>query len=594
MAGSMTDVVGYRSDSAVNGGALMSALAPQLDNCLTGKLPLLNGPGMTIENSLYYDLASSTVTAVELQETFQKDRIVLNNLSTGNSGTCYIPNVLFTNTLFLCLELKSLIWPTLTNQPYNSSYIYLPEAWGFQFLGSLIMYPGACTVANIEISGETNFLVAIAQCETQQKRQMMLSRAGRYLNSMDPQSVLAAPASGQPVFRLRPKYQYNSPYCYSSVLNNFSSSQPLQPYDAEFPPLRTAIFPLRTFFSSIYAMEKRISFDTKLLTQPIQLTCQIRPLAQVVKTNVSSFQDTLSNFQSATIQSWQEELSDKSLSLRSELLRAPDFNVSYPFQYLQSAQFQIPSASGAKSPWDGSNLVMMNLTSLLNSDLTTMLFYITGNYQRNDVNAQTYKFVGNGPMSSDGTQFATTYNGSDYTWCYGVELQNIELKLNGQRYYAFQADTYSGVTMAKQIDSETYFVQRPLVGQYRQQTQDGDLYAFNQFYLGSVVNGEGTAPIPEMRSALLPSHVYELNFGKLRSLVNEAHMQNTCRFTNQIFQLAFVCADLFACPNLPGFATGGFSNPGPTNSPWNLYMTFCYNAVLLVGGDGGTSKLITN
>jgi hypothetical protein len=342
-------------------------------------------------------------------------------------------------------------------------------------------------------------------------------------------------------------------------------------------------------------MEKRISFDTKLLTQPIQITCQIRPLAQVIKTNVSSFSDTLQNFQSATVQSWQEELSDKSLSLRSELLRAPDFNVSYPFQYLQSAQFQIPSASGSKSPWDGSNLVMMNLTSLLNSDLTTMLFYVTGNYQRGDVNANTVAFSGNGPQSSDGTSYATTYNGSDYTWCYGVDLQNMELKLNGQRYYAFQNDTYSGVTMAKHLDSETYFVQRPLIGQYRQQTKDGDVYAFNQFYLGSAATGNaGEVPVPEMRSCLLPSHLYELNFGKLRSLVNEAHMQNTCRFTNQIFQLSFICADLFACPNLQGFATGGFSNPGPTNSPWNVYMTFCYNAVLLVGGDGGTSKLITN
>lgn len=587
----MTDVVGYRNDSG--GGAMMSSLAPQLDNCLTGKLPLLNGPGMTIENSLYYDLASSTVTAVELQETFQKDRIVLNNLATGNSGTCYIPNVLFTNTLFLCLELPSLTWPDMPSLPNDSSYIYLPECWAFQFLGSLIIYPGACTVANIEISGESNFLVAIAQCETQQKRQIMMGRAGRYLNSMDPQSVLAGPASNRPVFRLRSKYQYNSPYCYSSVLTALAPAAPVQPYDAEYPPLRTGILPLRTFFSSIYAMEKRISFDTKILTQPIQVTCQIRPLNQVIKTNVPSFQTQLANFKTASVQAWQQELSDKSLSLRSELLRAPDFNVSYPFQYIQSAQFQIPNASGNASPWDGSNLVMMNLTSLLNSDLTTMLFYVTGNYQRGDVNASVYKITDPSNSSKDGTAYSTTYNGSDYTWCYGAQLQNMELKLNGQRYYAFQADSYSGVTMAKQIDSESYFVQRPLVGQTRQQAKDGDQYAFSQFFNSSIQTGSDVPP-PEMRSAVLPSNIYELNFGKLRSLVNEPHMQNTCRFTNQIFQLWFVCADLFACPNLPGFATGGFSNPGPSTSPWNVYMTFCYNAVLLVGGDGGTSKLITN
>lgn len=590
----MTDVVGYRNDSsAVGGGALMSALAPQLDHCLTGKLPLLNGPGMTIENSLYYDVASSTVTAVELQETFQKDRIVLNNLTVGNSGTCYIPNVLFTNTLFLCLELKSLTWPaTMAGFPNNSSYISLPEAWGFQFLGSLIIYPGACTVANIEISGESNFLVALAQCETRGKRQVMISRAGRYLNSMDPQSVLAAPAPGQPVFRLRNKYQYNGYSCYPTVVNALNPTAPLQQYDAEYPALRTAIFPLRTFFSSIFALEKRISFDTKLLTQPIQLTCQFRPLNHVVKTNVSDFKTTLANFKNATVQAWQEELSDSSLSLRSELLRAPDFNVSYPFQYIQSQQFQVPSAcNSGGSPWDGCNLINMNLTSLLNSDLTTMLFYVRGDYQLCDKNAVVYP-VASGNASVDGTAYTTTYNGSDYTWCYGIELQNMELKLNGQRYYAFQADSYTGVSLAKHLDSESYLVQRPMVGQYRQQTANNDYYAFRQFYLN---DAETITDAPTMNSVLLNGHIYELNFGKLRSLVNEAHMQNTCRFTNQIFQLSFICADLFACANLAGIGANAFSGAtGAVNCLWTLFMTFCYNAVLLVGGDGGTSKLITN
>lgn len=598
MAGAMSDITGYRSDAATTGGAMMRGVAPQLDNVLTGKLPLLNGPGMVIENSLYYDISSSTVTAVELQETFQKDRISLNNLSTGTAATCYVPNVLFANTLYLNLELKSENWPTTLALPYDNSYIYLPDAWGFQFVGSIVLYLGACTIANIEISGESNFLVCMAQCETQKKRQQILNHAGRYLNSQDPQSCLAAPAPGLPVFRLRGRYEQNNPYCYSSVLNTFNSANPLCALDSEYPPLRNAMVPIRLPFSSICALEKRISFDTKLLTQPIQLTFQMRNMSSVIKTNVPAFQTDLLSFRSASVQLWQQELSDKSLSLRSELLRAPDFNVGYPFQYIQSVSTPVPAAGGSKSPWDGSNLIFMNLTSLLNSDLTTMLFYVTGSYQRQDVSAQVSPYVGGGGVqSSDGTAYATTYNGSDYTWAYGVELQNMELKLNGQRFYAFDADSYSGATMAKQIDMENFFVQRPLIGQKRIQTQNNDWGAFSQFYTGTSVNGTVSGyltPAPEMRSVLLPSHFYELNFGKLRSIVNEAHMQNTGRFTNQTFQLAFVAVDPYACPNLPGYATGGFTNPGQVGTPWNVFMTYTYNAVLLVGGDGGTSKLITN
>lgn len=599
-AGGMSDVTGYRSDAAVDGGALMKAVAPQLDSVLTGKLPLLNGPGMVIENSLYYDIASSTVTAVELQETFQKDRITLNNLSTtGGSASCYIPSVLFANTLFLNVELPPLTWSasygmtdTTSGTPTgDDSYFFAPDGWGFFFVGSVIIYVGASTISQIEISGESNFLIAMAQCETRSKRQQVLSHAGRYLNSADSQSVMASPAPNLSVFRLNPRYPYASPFAYSSVLVTSGATTPLNPYDAEYPPLRNALIPIRLPFSSLCALEKRISFDCKLLTQPIQLTFQIRPRSQVIQTNVPGFQSTLNNFASASVQLWQEELSDKSLSLRNELLRAPDFNVGYPFQYTQSVSFPVPLAAGASSPWDSSNLVFMNITSLLNSDLTTMLWYITGNYQRNT--AQATALANTAGVGGDGTAFTTSYNGADYTWIYGVELQNMELKLNGQRFYAFDKDSYAGATMAKQIDSETFFVQRPQIGQLRQQQQNADKYAFAQFFDGTAQQG-ATVVAPDMTSFVLPSHYYELNFGKLRSLVLEAHMQNTGRFTNQTFQLAFIIADLFACPQLPGFAAGGFGNGTISVSPWTLYMSYNYNAVFLVGGDGGTSKLITN
>lgn len=597
----MTDVSGYRGDQAVNGsGALLRAVAPQLENVLTGKLPLLNGPGMVIENSLYYDLASSTITAVELQENFQKDALSLNNSTLGNTGTVYIPNVLFTNTCFLCLTLPAVNWPTNAQAnpaftpPNDTAYFHMPHGWGFRAIDKITLYLGACTISSIPIDGETNLLLAMAQCETLHKRNMVMDNAGRYLNSMDNVSMLGSPAQCQPLFRLRPKNRYADPWCFASNLTQANPSQPVSPYDTDYPPLRTAFIPIRLPFSSLCALEKRISFDTKLLSQPIQINFELANQGKIIRCNVPTIRASLVSYQSAVLQSWQQELADKSLSLRSELLRAPDYNVGYPFQYLQSQRFQVPSASGARTPWDGSNLVYMNLTSILNSDLTTMLFYFTGNYQTQNTTAQTSLFLqGQGAQSSDGTQFTTSYNGSDYAFAYGVEMQNPELKLNGIRFYAFNGTTYSGATMAKQIDSHTYFVQRPQIGQRRIQQQNSDQQAFAQFYNADNTQGAGIYN-PVMTSNVLASHFYELNFGKMRSLVNEAHMQNTARFTNQQFQLGFILADLYACPNLNGYATGGFTTPGIANSPWTIYITYCYNAVLLIGGDGGTVKLITN
>lgn len=594
----MTDITGYKSDAYSDGGALMRAVAPQLEHVLTGKAPLLNGPGMVMENSLYYDITSSTVTAVELQETFQKDRIACSVMKPNSSTTCYIPSVLFANTVFLNITLPYdatlLRWKSGAEDK-KDHYFMMSVGWGFYFIQSVILYFGACTIAQIEISGESNYLVAMAQCETKSKRQNILAHAGRYLNSLDKRSVLADKKPGMPIFRYRNRQAIGNNLMYSSTVDGVNS---LAASDSVYPPLANAMVPIRLPFSSLCALEKRISFDTRLLTQPIQLTFQMRSQASVCKSNIPDVIDTgLANFKSLSVQLWQEELSDKSLSLRSELLRAPDFNVGYPFQYIQSISFPVPTPISGSSPWDPQNFVLMNITSLINSDLTTMLFYVTGNYQRSDVNASAYTPATTvGANSSTG--FKVQYNGSDYCALYGVELQSLELKINGQRLYAFDYDTYSAATMAKQIDNESVTLQRPQIGQISAlssnslTTTSGSIQYFP-------TGGSNDITLPEMKSYLVNSHYYELNFGKLRSLVLEAHMQNTGRFTNQTFQLSFQIGDIFACQQLPGFDQNsmfGFSGVNATSNStmFTMWMTYLYNAVLLAGGDGGTTKLITN
>jgi hypothetical protein len=607
MAGSMTDVVGYRNDSMADGGALMRAVAPQLEHVLTGKSPLLNGPGMVMENSLYYDITSSTVTAVELQETFQKDRIACSVMQAGSSTTCYIPSVLFANTCYLVMTLpyddSNVVWKSIENSEFKTDhYFYMPDGWGFYYLRNVIVYLGACSIAQIEISGESNMLVAMAQCETKSKRQNVLSHAGRYLNSLDQRSVLAQATPGKPIFRYRNRGMVANNLMYSATLDN--SVTKLTTTDAYYPPLATAMIPIRLPFSSLCALDKRISFDTKLLTQPIQLTFGIKDQREVIKTNVPGIAESLGRFKSLTVQLWQQELSDKSLSLRNELLRAPDFNIGYPFQYIQSVSFQVPAIANGGSPWGPSDFILMNITSLINSDLTTMLFYVNGNYQRNATNAKAYNkpisiTSGTPPTTYTNVIYEQKYNGADYCPLYGVQLMNLELKLNGQRFYAFDYDTYSAATMAKQIDNESFTVQRPQIGQLKSLLADNNEASNIPCIAQFPTSAPTGAVLPEMQSYIINSNYYELNFGKLRSIVLEAHMQNTGRFTNQTFQLSFQINDIWACQQQDGFDQNtvlgytGQSNSGQI-APYTLYMTYLYNAVLLAGGDGGSTKLITN
>ena len=598
MAGSMTDVTGYRHDAMADGGALMRAVAPQLEHVLTGKSPLLNGPGMVMENSLYYDITSSTVTAVELQETFQKDRIACSVQQPGAANTCYIPSVLFANTIYLCITLpyddSSMLWPTPDADDY---YFYMPDGWGFYYIQSIILYLGACNISQIEISGESNFLINMAQAETKSKRQVMMSHAGRYLNSLDLRSVLAPKSTGLNIFRYRNRGYVANNLMYSANMapSGTPNMQDIAGPDKPYPPLACALVPIRTPWSSMVALEKRISFDTKLVTQPIQLTFNMRNQATVIKTNCPGLLDKFAKFKSLTVQLWQQELSDKSLSLRGELLRAPDFNVGYPFQYAQSVSFPIPSVTSGYSPWDPQNFVLMNINSLINSDLTTMLWYVNGNYQRSQVSATALKVGATvGSFVTNGATYS--YIGSDYCPMYGIELQNMELKLNGQRFYAFDYDTYSAATMAKQIDDESCVIQRPQICQ----TADIDgTDAGSRKSIAYFPSDSKNVGLPAMNSYLLNTHYYELNFGKLRSIVLEAHMQNTGRFTNQTFQFTFQIGDIWACQQQPGFDQNsvlGYVGSGSTAtvSPFTLYMTYLYNAVILAGGDGGTTKLITN
>ena len=183
MAAPMSDVSGYRSD----GGALGQdqGVSKQLRGILTAKLPLLSAPGTVLENSLYYDINSSSVTAVEEQATFNKDRIALNNFTFGSTPSAYIPSVYFANSVFWVPRFKpDARWPEGADSTVDYN-VNIPEGWGFAALKNIIVYMGASSIAQIQISAMTNFLICCATCETRKKRDKMITGAGRYFNPYD-------------------------------------------------------------------------------------------------------------------------------------------------------------------------------------------------------------------------------------------------------------------------------------------------------------------------------------------------------------------------------------------------------------------------
>lgn len=570
----MSDVMGYRAD----GGGLGQdqAVSGQLRSILTSKLPLLSSPGSVIENSLYYDVTSSSVSAVEMQATFAKDRIVMSNMNMGSSPTAYIPSQLFAGTVYWVAQLPDIKYPSDTSDngtsADNGKYrFYAPLGWGFSALQSVIVYMGASSIAQIEIDWYANLMVALAACETTGKRQEMLTAAGHLMDNYSRDTImkpLRDDDGGKTIFQHN--FHYGS-IIQQQILSGVTGG--VEGYTGAYIPMTTCAVPIRLPFTSMAVLEKKLSLDTKLLTQPIQITLQTKQPNQflIYGSSIPSF----TNWTNSSLQLWQEELSDKSLSVRNELLAKPEFNVGYPFQYAQSIPFPFPTSdSGLGNITFGGNSynqqqITMNITSIINSDLTTMLFMVT-----NNLRSTTSDF----PVGTSGR----IGNMNQFSPLFGEELSNINLLLNGQRFFAFDQGIYPGVSLAKQIDAVNYSVPMPWVG-------------FTAKYGKTFMRPhKGLSYSDDHMFAHEKAHIYELDFSRLRAIIAESHLQNTARFTNQTFQLTFnverannyICADgnvLDQADYLSNLRNG-----------MTLHMCYLYNGVFLIGGDGGTTKLITN
>lgn len=531
----MADAEGYREGEATSSEEVLRGI-------IFNKAPLLNSPGELVPNTLYYDAQNSSVQVAECTNFFGRDRIAFNNKSFGSSPTVYIPNVFFNNTSFVVMELDTTqaAWPNNVGQLTDrENGVYLPHGWGFAAIESIVYYLGSSSVANVTISGVANLLYILGSCETKDKKEAVLTGGGQYLNSQDvtPKevfnqndpglygpgvSLLAPPTSNVAIFRnIR-----DTNVVWNEQTETFVTRNVLD------QTLGLAVVPIRLPYSSMCALEKRISFDTKLLQQPIQVTLQLKNANSFMSigSGITTLGKLNQEFKSLSLQSYQQGLSDQSLSLRNELLANPEFSVGYPFQYLQDMRFNVPDLQTDK--------YFVNITSMLNADLTTIQFALQWDKDQNS--AGTNRFA---------------------PWAF-IEMDNIELLLNGQRLHNYDSSSYRSIYNAQNISP--YW---PSV----------NVCPFND-----KVGGNASRRFTRTR----PVAIYEINFSRLRAQVMEAHMMNTPRFTNQTMQLGFSIRK-----SVDNFDQGFIAlNEAPRLT---LHTSYLYNAVFMVGQDGGQSKLLT-
>lgn len=533
----MTDITGYRTD----GGGLgqSQGLTDQLRRVLMAKLPLLNAPGTVLENTLYYDTNSSQIEAVEAQSTFAKDKIAFSSTAFGAAATAYIPSVLFAGQAWIVGSLPE-DWKMSANN--DGRQFYLPEGWGFDLIRNLIVYMGASSIAQISISGKTNYMVCMACCESESKRRVVVRGAGGYCNinrgNAGEASTIAPVVWTDPTPAGQPQggnssFLWKRPGVGNGILTNAVRDGSL----SEF------CVPIRLPWCSMAAINPRLSLDTKLLTQPIQIVADMKSFHDVCTSNMTQV-TAATNYRKLTLQMWQEELSDKSLSVRNELLAMPEFNVGLPFQYAQSTTFT-PAAGDIDPNNPNSQLFRANLTSIINSDLTTFLFMVV-------------------EQSRDSKSVAGV-DYTDFNPLLGEELLDMEIQLNGQNFFRFDQGSYTPVTAVKHIAD----VRHALPVNYGKAREGVDSVG---------------------RNANAYSYIYEVNNSKLRALANEAYMQNTARFTNQTFQMQF----RINRGKLHPTRNAATKEDALQSLSYTIHCCYLYNGVFLIGGDGGTTKLITN
>jgi hypothetical protein len=369
---------------------------------------------------------------------------------------------------------------------------------------------------------------------------------------------LANPTAGQFVFVRGSSINYAN----STADGGDIYAVQLQQANITDTTLTNGIVNARIPWASSNRSQNRLTLDTNLFNQPIMLQVQFR--GPPVRSDpawfpVGALENFTQNAKELKIFYEQVELIDKSLSLRDKLLAQPNYNVGLPFQFLQSVPFQITQGYQIISGYSSTNN-MFNITSMMNSDLTTIFL-------------QVQEPINNNPLGNH---------------CDFVALQDLELWLNGQQFTIYAAGSYNGVQAIRSFDD-------PEVDNHVVAMRQGAnaLSATSLIEVGAIPADGVNPAVPGVPTVIpLPKAIgiYEFNMSLIRAVMNESNMVNTPRFTNMTFQIKYkIPPNVYSrCAYYPSYLT--LQEPSQI---YTAYMTYAYNAVFQFGGNGGTSTLYT-
>ena len=361
-----------------------------------------------------------------------------------------------------------------------------------------------------------------------------------------------------------------------------------------YEPFRFGFLFIRIPYFSMLGWNPRLPFDSSIMNQPMQLTLKLAPFNTFGVVS-SGMENEFKDYAKVGYVQWTEELSNPSLSIKSTLRARPDFNCTYPFQlfnYLpipmsESPTFDGISADGtvANGNLKNSPIFTLNLTSLIDADLTGFNFFcVWRGDEEFGFNPTTSALTLGSVVAifADGKIWNPKIDDTKISFssgqpALGRRLIDPLLTLNQQRFQNYPMDSYETVIMCKKLDEVGFDVRVPTINTALDQLDKK---------ADTLKSAEEKIIWNATSSSIQRSYMYELPQTWFLPLTSESDFQNCPRYQNQTWQIRFQIDR-----SGPGWSG---SQPVDNRVGFTLYVMYSYNALLLVGSNGGTTTLITH
>lgn len=353
---------------------------------LSNKRTLLSVPG-TLKTDAYVSVNDSSVHLVELTANLGRYTSSLSTNQFAGVGQVLVPNQDILGNTFLHLELPS--------RGDKSQSWMAPQGWGWTAIKSVSYLWGSSNVSQISLSGKSLWAIAMAQCDTAEKRSQLCYLGGTLTPSPGGASTAGLDSE--------------------SIGNH-------------------AYIPLALPWS-VMCKGGKIGFDTGLINSPITIQIQFANADEFlcwgeIRDNTVAPLPTA--FASAEIVIRQQMFTNRAQSLKFEMQADPDAVYNYPFTHYQSAQFDFVAPVGGGD-------CDVQLTNFINADLLGMVVYMV----------EKDKLAGGAkPVSTT----ASNLNPTDITL-----PSDVRLLYNGQVLYNSPGKLYLLQNCANLVGSGSYY-----------------------------------------------------------------------------------------------------------------------------------------